>query len=248
MTALRQDPGTPRRAAHQYGGVLTDIFEFMLASGISRADIRTIASDVLQKAKPSNLKISKDLSGHLSTAALVLDAWHRDRRYLDIKANPKAIRLFGPAPSVEALIRDEPGSHKPSTLVRQLINEKLIIPCGRNWYKPASNVALVTVLNPAAIQHIVRSLKMLLETIRRNLESPDLGGRLIERIAEVPDLPLDQIRPFQDFTRIQGSILLRTVNDWLEGRRAKVQVPGKRVVRAGIHVHSVVGAVKNRRT
>lgn len=235
-----------QRVASEYSRVLTDIFEFMIACGLVKKDILNLVTDALEKAKRASSCVGKDPSGYLATAALVLDAWHRDRRYLNSKAEPRAVRLFGPAPSVEALIRAEPGAHKGSGLARRLRAQRLVVSCGRGLYKPASNIALLSAFDPLAIQHVARSLTMLIETIRQNLAFPRPSQRLIERIAEVPDLPLEYVPAFRKFTQMQGWILLRTVNDWLGSRRAGMSRSRCKTVRAGIHVHSFVGSVARR--
>ena len=81
---------------------------------------------------------------------------------------------------------------------------------------------------------------MLLETVRHNLTLSHASQKLIERIAEVPDLPIEHVEAFRRFTQTQGWILLRTANDWLEARRERA-TGRKTVVRAGIHLHAYVG-------
>jgi hypothetical protein len=229
------------RVASEYKLVLTGVFEFMLACGLARKDILAIATAALDKAKVASSDVGKDIPGGLATAALVLDAWHRDRRYLTSSARPRAVPLLGPAPSVEALIRSQPGRHRAISLARRLKSQRLVVPCGTELYKPASSIALLSAFDPLAIQHVARSLSMLLETIRQNLAGLHTSQRLIERIAEVPDLPLQQVHAFRKFTQAQGWILLRTVNDWLEARRSKNRTQRRQAVRAGIHVHTYVG-------
>jgi hypothetical protein len=231
------------RVTREYERVLTDVFELMLACGLLRKDILRIVARAVYRARKTRNCVGKDMSGYLATAALVLDAWHRNRRYLNSKAEPKAIRLLGPCPSVEALVRSEAAQPKPQALARRLKVQRLVVPCAGGLYKPASNVALLSAFDPLAIQHVSRSLSMLLDTIRRNLAFPNPAQRLIERIAEVPDLPLEQIPAFRKFTQIQGWTLLRTVNDWLESRRARIPSRSGRTVRAGMHVHSYIDAV-----
>lgn len=229
------------RVAREYKHVLTGVFEFMFACGLSRNDISSVAAVALTKAKATSSHAGKDLSGGLATAALVLDAWHRDRRYLTSTWRPRAVPLLGPAPSVEALIRSESGRSQARSLALRLSSQNLLVPCGARLWKPASNVALASALDPLAIQHAARSLSMLLETIRQNLSGVNESQRLFERIAEVPDLPLNQVQAFRRFTRAQGWVLLRTVNDWLETRRSKDPAQKSRTVRAGLHVHTFVG-------
>jgi hypothetical protein len=234
-----------KRVALEYKRVLTSVFEFMFACGLTREDILAIATKALDKAKVARGDVGKDLlPGGLATAALVLDAWHRDPRYLTSSARPRAVRLLGPAPSVEALVRAQPGRHRAASLARRLKSQRLVVPFGTELYKPASDVALLSAFDPLAIQHVARSLSMLLETIRQNLAGHRTSPRLIERIAEVPDLPLQHVHAFRKFTQAQGWMLLRTVNDWLEARRSRDPIQRRQAVRAGIHVHTYVGTSK----
>lgn len=241
---LRTNQGPHKASAGrltiQYARILTRIFEFMLASGALRTDIKVICARALAKARPTRFRAGSELSSYLSTASLILDAWHRDRRYLDAKANPRPVPLTGSSRSVEAIARAEPGVNQPRRLIRRLERDRLIVPCGKGLYRPASSFALLTALDPVALQHVARSLAMLLDTIESNLTLPRVNGKLIERIAEIPDLPVEQVRAFREFTRMQGLVLLTTVNDWLEARRTKKVSRAKRTVHAGIHVHSYV--------
>jgi hypothetical protein len=230
-----------QRTASEYTRVLTNIFEFMFAVGLGKKEILTITTKALNRAKVPSGGMGRDLPGGLATAALVLDAWHRDRRYLTSSGQPRAVRLLGPAPSVEALIRAQPGRHRAIALARRLSSQRLVVACGPDSFKPASNIALLSAFDPLAIQHVARSLSMLLETIRQNLTGTRTSQRLIERIAEVPDLPLQYVQAFRRFTQTQGWILLRTVNDWLEARRSRDPSQVQKTVRAGIHVHTYVG-------
>jgi hypothetical protein len=235
-----------RRTTQDYQRVLTDVFELMLACGLARKEITQVAHRALGKANGDGALFAKETTGYLSIAALVLDAWHRDRRYLTRKAQPKAIPLFGPCPSVESLARSESDHLEPRTLARRLRALGLVVPCAEGKYKPTSSVALLSALDPLAIQHVARSLSMLLDTIRQNLAFLKPSQRLIERIAEVPDLPADQVPAFRRFTQMQGHVLLRTVNDWLESRRARSPKKSRRTVAAGMHVHSYIGSVAQR--
>jgi predicted N-acyltransferase len=68
--------------------------------------------------------------------------------------------------------------------------------------------------------------------------------RLIERFTEIPDLPTKDIREFREFTQMQGWELLKTLNDWLESRRAKRLRKNRRsAVRAGLHLYAYVDPV-----
>jgi hypothetical protein len=222
--------------------VLVAVFELMLGSGISSSELLKTCTRSLRRAETKVRSERREESGGLVTAALVLDAWHRDRRYLDSHAAPKAIPLLGAAPSVEAIIRSHKAHRRPQDTARRLRSLRLVVASGRGRYKPASDVAIISAGNPLVLQHAARALSTLLETVSKNVS----GGRgldpLIERVAEVPDLPQEHVAAFKEFTHKQGKSFLHTINDWLESRRVRRRGRGRSgaSVRAGVHTYAYV--------
>jgi hypothetical protein len=230
-----------KRIESGYSRVLSALFELMLSGGMQRDDVLALSISSLNVAETKARRDKKETSGGLALAALVLAAWHRDRRYLNTKAEPRAVRLLGPAPSVEALIRAENRRRGAADLARRLKSLRLVVSSGRNLFRPSGEIALISAHDPFVLQHIATALSMLLETIDQNLDSGPNSAPLIERFAEIPDLPAECIPAFQKFTKIQGWIFLRTVNDWLETRRARrTSSRTKGSIRAGVHVHAYV--------
>ena len=231
-----------------YSNVLSAIFELMLGAGVSPSDLLEICTRSLRRAERKIRSGRKEEPGGLVTAALVLDAWHRDRRYLDSSASPKAIRLLGAAPSVEAIIRSHNAHRRPADIARRLRTLHLVVPSGRGRYRPASDVAVISKGNPLVLQHAARALSTLLQTVGQNVDSTSGLQPLIERIAEVPDLPQEYVAAFQKFTQSQGRSFLRTVNDWLESRRVRHSRGRSGVtVRAGVHTYAYVATKRRRR-
>jgi hypothetical protein len=230
----------PRRLEHDYADVLTGIFDLMLGAGIDARDLEQTCIASLNRADARARSGSMDETGGLMTAALVLDAWHRDRRYLSTTGVPKAVPLLGAAPSVEAMVRAQRPRKSPAEIARRLKTLRLIVPSGKQRYKPSSDVAVISVQDPLVLQHTARALSALLETVGRNVHRTNGVSPLIERHAEVPDLPRKHIEAFQKFTQVQGRTFLRTVNDWLESRRAKRSVHDgpTSTVRAGVHTYA----------
>jgi hypothetical protein len=242
------DPGLVTRVESDYAPVLTAIFQLMLSGGIKKNDLRTLSTHALEAATRKSPRGRKIMPEGLPVASLVLDAWHRDRRYLNSKAEPRAVRLLGPAPSVEALIRAEGRRADAGNLASRLESLRLVVSTKRGLYRPTSDIALISAHDPFVLQHVAKSLLMLLETVSRNLAGNTNSEPLIERFAEVPDLPCDWIPAFQRFTKIHGWILLRTVNDWLESRRARrTNRARKDSTMAGIHVHAYVARKAKRK-
>jgi hypothetical protein len=230
-----------------YSNILVAIFELMLRGGIRAENLLPVCIRSLERADTKCRFGPKSQGDGLIAAALVLDAWHRDRRYLTATGIPKPVPLRGRTPSVEGLIRLQKLKGRRSSILQSLRAFRLIVPCGDTLYVPASDVAVVAARDPIILQHAARALSTLLETVGQNVGGTQNLPPLIERVAEVPDLPRRHVRAFRDFTQAQGRIFVRTVNDWLEARRARS--PRKRMngtVRAGIHTYAYVAPIQKR--
>jgi hypothetical protein len=236
-----------KQTGREYERVLASVFGLLVQCGVRQNAISALAARALKSAVKKATLVGQCAGGELATFSLVLDAWHRDRRYLTSRGKPKAIPLLGRAPSVEALVRSEGPTFDPIELAYRIRSLRLITPCSGNRYRPVGDTALVAVYGPTVLQHLARSLMSLLETVEDNLRGASTSAPLLERSAEVPDLPVECVESFQQFSRLQGSMFGRTINDWLETRRARGRISGKRkVVRAGVHLHAYVAPTGSR--
>ncbi len=240
----------PRRLQSEYADVLFAIFDLMLRTGIESRTLERICGTTLKRAAARVHLTHSNETGGLMTAALVLDAWHRDHRYLTRSGAPKPVPLLGGAPSVEAMVRSQRPKRDPAQIARRLRRLGLVVPYGARLYRPASDVAVISEKNPLVLQHTVRALSALLETVGKNLNRPKGMLPLIERHAEVPNLPRKYVQAFQVFTQTQGRLFIRTVNDWLESRRVRqTRRPGDELqsVRAGVHTYAYFAPNKHSR-
>lgn len=237
-----------KRLTRDYSQALTAIFAFMLNNGLQTRELLAVCTSALKKAESRARLGGMAPSGGLATAALVLHAWHRDRRYLNGRAAPKAVRLLGSAPSVEALIRVQRRRGDAAAIARHLKRLRLVVPCGHGLYRPTSDIAVISRHNPLIFQHAARAVSTLLETVTQNVNTSSRSAPLIERMAEVPDLPRRHVAAFQRFSQRQGLLLLRTINDWLESRRVRRSAggPSRLLVRAGLHLYAYVATRKAR--
>jgi hypothetical protein len=230
-----------KQVESDYSNILVAIFELMLQSGVRAGDLVPVCISSLERAERRCRVGAKSQGNGLIAAALVLDAWHRDRRYLTPAGTPRPIPLRGRSPSVEGLIRLQKVKDRPSSVIQSLRTFGLMAPFGEGLYVPASDVAVVAARDPIILQHAARALSTLLETVGQNVVGTPNLPPLIERVAEVPDLPRKHVRAFRAFTQAQGKTLIRTVNDWLEARRARSSKKGVNgTVRAGIHTYAYV--------
>jgi hypothetical protein len=237
-----------RRLEADYCNILVAIFELMLRGGVRSKELLPFCVRSLERAEQKYRATRKDKVSGLVTAALVLDAWHRNRRYLSSRGTPRALRLLGRAPSVEGLVRLQKVRKGASEVARHLKSVGLLVPCGRGLYKPANDAAVVSTRDPLVPQYAARALSTLLETVAQNVNHTRNLAPLIERCAEVPDLPWKHVKEFQTFTHAQGRTFVRTVNDWLESRRVRRSSGrlARSTVRAGIHTYAYVALKRNR--
>lgn len=237
-----------KKTRREYERVLASVFGLLIRCGVQQKSVSALATRALKSAITAASPLERSGGGELVTLSLVLDAWHRDRRYLTSRGRPRALPLLGRAPSIEALIRSEGPLFDPVELAYRIQSLRLITPCSGNRYRPIGDMALVTIYGPTVLQHLARSLMSLLETIEWNLSGVSASTPLLERSAEVPDLPSEYAESFQQFSRFQGSIFARTINDWLETRRLRGGASSShKRVRAGVHVHAYVAAAGARR-
>jgi hypothetical protein len=233
-----------KHAQVDYAFVLTAIFSLMLKDGMQAKALLGLCTRSVRQAEARARLGQTRGSSVLLLTALVLDAWHRDRRYISATATPKAIRLLGPAPSVEGLVRMQRGRRNSAQGAKLLRTLGLVVRHGSGLYRPLSDAAVISANNPFVLQHLAKSLSTLLETVGQNMNGKRGLAPLIERVAEVPDLPRKHVAAFQRFTQVQGRIFLRTVNDWLESRRARrtKRLKSHQTVRAGIHAYAYVAS------
>lgn len=236
-----------KQTRREYERVLTAVFGLLIQCGVREKVISEIANRALKAAVRKAMSLRQSGGGELVTFSLVLDAWHRDRRYLTSRGKPRAVPLLGRAPSVEALIRSEGPMFDSINLAYRLQSLRLITPCSGNRYRPIGDTALVSIYGPTVLQHVARCLMSLLDTVEDNLKGAPTEAPLLERSAEVPDLPAECVDDFQQFSRLQGAMFARTINDWLETRRARDQTTDNHAnVRAGVHVHAYVAPTRSR--
>lgn len=229
------------RQQSEYVRLMTSMFDFLLTSGMEVKAIRQIVDRAFAEAGESNRRGLRRGDFGLATAGRVLDRWHRSRKYTTESAAPRAIPLLGRAPSVEALVRSENARVDCAQFARRLKSLGFLIRADAGRYRPAARIAVVAGLSPLIQEYVARSSSTLLQTIRYNVSRSRRSQKLIERFAEVPDLPAGCEAAFRRFSTEQGWAMLDRMNDWLESRRARRGTKrGGRTVRAGVHLYAYV--------
>ena len=86
---------------------------------------------------------------------------------------------------------------------------------------PRSKIVAPSGLDDAQILRAATMIGRLVRTIAHNTERKYRGDVLFEVMAQVPRLPTHEIPRFKRFTKAQGLIFAKTVDDWLESRNLR---------------------------
>jgi hypothetical protein len=238
---------TQDHAKTQVSDLLTAVFTVCLLNpSINNAAMdryisqaRRSAKARIQKLRPERrAMVDLDVLGH------VIYIWQRTPSYLDDDGNPMAIHARGATPSIESLFREVDREDYFEIGLKHLTRLRRIQRIGRGKYLPISEVSIIDGLTPEMVNLLSLTINRLVSTVLDNTSRRgQINGRLIERVTVVPDLPVNRVRAFKDFSREQGGALINTMNDWLESRRgprkARAASAARRVT-AGLHVFSFV--------
>lgn len=226
--------------------LVLSIVSFMYKAGMSKVEIRKsfglamrdMSSSVTEPKRNGSLKSS--VIGCDTIAGAVLRSWHRDPEYLDELANPIPLSLSGRKNSLSSLVRAQDPRANVTELVSEMHRTGLIKRLASHKYLPKTNAATISQMHPYAVDHVVKTVLRLVETVTRNMRLIDSKHPLIERYAHVPDLDAKEAQAFAEFSRQQGVACLEAIEDWLEARRkGKSLTVGKRKkhsISAGMHV------------
>ncbi len=239
---------TPSRADAYYQDILYAVFLVMLRAGAAAPQVSALANAVLAAAH-NQLKAKKPEDPRLSiVVASALHSWHHKRRYVDADGKPRSLALTVGSCSVANLVRSEDRRIDVSAALSAMKRLKLVRRAANGLYFPTTRFATIRELDPILAEHVCHSLGRLLITVSHNTQEGMVATRLIERSAQVQDLPRSRLSEFRDFANSQGEQFVSSVNDWLESRRASNGRRGHlRTARAGVHVFAFAEPIKTSR-
>ncbi|MGE0435578.1 MAG: DUF6502 family protein [Steroidobacteraceae bacterium] len=166
----------------------------------------------------------------------LLHTWHHQANYVDKHGQPKPLRQNGSKWSLARLVKCEDSRIEPHDAIRALKRLRLIRRTTNGQFLPTGRIATIRALDPVLAEHVCHSLGRLLDTVNKNTCSSAPRARLIERSAQVQDLPRHKLEEFRAYANSQGEIFVSNINDWLEARRPRSSNITRRTARAGVHV------------
>jgi hypothetical protein len=178
--------------------IIGSLIKFIAQSGVDLEDLRQMVDSQFDQVEKTKFRKSASpmKTGIDAVYALVLHRWHRDPRLVTELGEPLPIRLFGRHPSVESLVRSERPKSSARKIALSMKDAGLVIKEGPTKYRPTSRIARFPPLHPSLVEHVSSSITRLLDTVAQNAARKDSSVKLIERYAQVPDLPNTEIQNF----------------------------------------------------
>lgn len=188
---------------------------FLVQAGLDPARVadvlRSVAADVTQR----ELMIDSAVPQAWSQLSDAVGAWWRDAEYLDVNGNPHALPEFGPAPSVEALLRKWVDPSLRARAKELLRHGGVTIRQDGRWIY--EEIGFLRVDGDEAVQRLHMALSGMLTTfvdnqIRRR-DPPVLKN--FDRSAHVSRFPVSMIPELRARAYGRIPILLHDLDQWM---------------------------------
>ena len=233
---------------HLQQSLFSCVVEFMSDSGLSESEIKSAFDVCLKKRRTKLLAESRRRGRYLQNGDLPADllrTWHRDSRYIDANAKPRALPLVTGRTNVRQMALKLDPDADTDKLLRFMVSSGLLRETAKGRYLPANEVGAISSSNRFVNEHVAKSVIRFISTVGRNTKLASEAEQVIERFAYVSDLNYTDVQEFCEFTKAQGHSYLQVVDDWMEQRRLRPALRGKRAkkqgVVAGVHVIAYVG-------
>ncbi len=206
-----------KRARH-LGGALTAVCELMRTYGISKRTAEREFRIALERGySVGALSPSREIRP-ISRLADVCTRWHLEKKFVGPDAAPLPLTWNGKTGTLLHLVRLVAGPKNSREVVEELISRKLVRKVKTNTWLPKAKVVAPSGFDHAQTLRTATMMERLLRTVAHNSKLKYRGAVLLEVMAQVSRLPAREIPQFKRFTKAQGLIFAKTVDDWLESR------------------------------
>jgi len=148
----------------------------------------------------------------------VCTRWHLDKKFTLSDGSPSPLTWNGKTGSLLRLVALVVGRQSAREVADQLISRKLVRKVAANTWLPKSKVVAPSGFEHAQTLRTATMMERLLRTIAHNSKLKYRGSVLLEVMAQVRRLPATDISEFKKFSKAEGLIFAKTVDDWLESR------------------------------
>lgn len=206
------------KRAKYLGEALTAVCELMRSYGISKKVAELEFRDALRRGYVAGrLRPSRQVRP-ITLLADVWGRWFIDKRYVDEKGAPKSLTWNGKRGTLMSLVRQVVGRDVAHSVIDEMLSRKLLRKTSSGGWIPKSKVVTPSGIDVAQIRRTATMMGRLLRTVGYNSELKYRGDVLLELMVQVPRLPSREISKFKRFSKAQGLIFARSVDDWLESR------------------------------
>lgn len=154
----------------------------------------------------------------ISQLADVCTRWHLERNFTNSDGSPRPLTWNGKTGTLLRLARTVVGQREARDVTEGLISRRLVREVTKNTWLPKAKVVAPSGFDRAQTLRTATMMERLLRTIAHNTRLKYRGPVLLEVMAQVSRLPAREIPQFKKFTKAQGLIFAKTVDDWLESR------------------------------
>lgn len=197
---------------------MTAVCELMRSYGIPKAMAEREFKIALERGYAvGSLSPSREIRP-ISRLADVCTRWHLDKHFTESDGSPRPLTWNGKSGTLLRLARFAVGPDEARDVTESLIARRLVRQVAKNTWLPKAKVVAPSGFDHAQTLRTATMMERLLRTIAHNSRLRYRGAVLLEVMAQVSRLPASEIPQFKKFTKAQGLIFAKTVDDWLESR------------------------------
>lgn len=197
---------------------MIQIFALQLRLGASIEEVKASAHNSIRIASECAIDRLRDgTNPDVQQFGSLLRTWHRDTRFLSKDGFPKHLGSVG-RNSLRTLVYAHYPMQQYESVIRSLRQSGLIRRDSSGRWFPTTKHALFPSLSVELLDHFSEGVARFIETMSRNVVTPDKEEALFERSSKVKRLPVSAAQAFRQFVNGQALAFLEAVDDWLEGR------------------------------
>lgn len=243
---MRRTDALETKAEMDIQRAVVTMLQIKLQSGTSPQELRRFLNKCVSKAERGYRPPGQGDMIWLYQIARILRTWHLETRFITTSGEPKALKLQG-KDSLRSLILCHFPPRKVNLVLNTMKRNELIRHRRSGFWVPTSRYARTPKPTVELLSHFAEGISRLAETVGKNTTSKRPGDLLLERAAQVSDLPVSEAKAFRLYVQTQGMAYLTTVDDWLESRSRNVPRKSKRVCHAGVFTFAFIDDQKSGR-
>lgn len=236
---MQDNDSLVRQAEKDIQRAVITMLALKLRSGTTPVELRRFVNKCAAQAIDTHKPNRHGQIVWLHQIARVLRTWHLETRFLTTSGQPKPLKLNG-ANGLKSLIRSH-FSRDMTILVLDTMRRNGLVRLRKSGYWiPTSRYARTPRPTVELLSHFAEGVSRLAETVGKNTTTKRKGDLLLERAAQISDLPRKDARAFRKFAQTQGMAFLTAIDDWLETRSHSKPRRRDEVCNAGVFAFAFI--------